>query len=713
MLTYDDLSDEQKLLVAHARAGRNVLVDACIGSGKTTAIQVMCSSLPSDKRILYLTYNKLLKLDAKDKIVANNVRVTNYHGFAMGELMRRRIFVNVSEALGYYNSYDLPTGRYDVLVLDEYQDIDEEISTMLWHIKRWNPRIQVIAVGDMAQKIYDKTRLDVEAFIVAFLGQSVRMEFTKCFRLGREHAAMLGDVWGKQIDGVNHDCFVSTMSYKNALLFLLKQQPSDVLCLGMNTGWRSSMLNDLERLEPDVFNKDTVWSNISDHSGATEPSADCAIFTTYDGCKGMERNICVVFDWTEDYWNIRSSKPNTRYEILRNIFCVAASRGKRRIIFVRSNTALDKRTLMTSFDTVQEMKDVPISGMFDFKFVEDVEAAYDAVNVRRVESAGRAISTKTSDGFIDLSFCVGIYQECVFFERCAVEKYVEDWFYHHPDEEWRRIKGYEAWPLDSKILYLAALETRQNRYMSQVPIPLVAPECRDEITERLGRAFEPDDYAQVECGITFRSGILSFRANGFADVVKDGVVYELKFVSELSHVHVLQCACYMIALNLPVGRLINTRTGEVLELTIPDRRAFLDAVAVAITKGAFERYEGPFDVESVDASPEAVGSSDAISVGSAPEPVSVSSRPVAEKKPRSPRRLLTKSGVKKFSVFVPGEGGAVTFVRSVDASGAAAALRAAFPDGSFSGSRSSKTWDVKVSYKDGSGKTRSSYFVCV
>lgn len=49
--------------------GKNVLVDACIGSGKTTAIQELCNALPAYKRILYLTYNRLLKLDAKDKTI--------------------------------------------------------------------------------------------------------------------------------------------------------------------------------------------------------------------------------------------------------------------------------------------------------------------------------------------------------------------------------------------------------------------------------------------------------------------------------------------------------------------------------------------------------------------------------------------------------------------------------------------------------------------
>ena len=84
--TLVQLSDEQQLFVDKALSGMNILVDACIGSGKTTAIQRLCCAYPETTKILYLTYNKLLKLDAKGKIKNKNVTVTNYHGFAYGEI---------------------------------------------------------------------------------------------------------------------------------------------------------------------------------------------------------------------------------------------------------------------------------------------------------------------------------------------------------------------------------------------------------------------------------------------------------------------------------------------------------------------------------------------------------------------------------------------------------------------------------------------------
>ncbi|MGN1062190.1 MAG: hypothetical protein ACI4RO_03595, partial [Candidatus Scatosoma sp.] len=48
------LSEEQRRFIQEVKTGKNVLVDACIGSGKTTAIQYLCDELPQ-KHILYLT----------------------------------------------------------------------------------------------------------------------------------------------------------------------------------------------------------------------------------------------------------------------------------------------------------------------------------------------------------------------------------------------------------------------------------------------------------------------------------------------------------------------------------------------------------------------------------------------------------------------------------------------------------------------------------
>ncbi|MBR6670047.1 MAG: DNA/RNA helicase, partial [Ruminococcus sp.] len=120
MLTIDDLTDEQKELIKQVSLGKNVLVDACIGSGKTTAIQVLCNVF-REKKILYLTYNRLLKLDAKSKIKSPNTTVTNYHGFASAILSKERIKCGVSDLIQVFIERMPFIPHYDMLVIDEYQ----------------------------------------------------------------------------------------------------------------------------------------------------------------------------------------------------------------------------------------------------------------------------------------------------------------------------------------------------------------------------------------------------------------------------------------------------------------------------------------------------------------------------------------------------------------------------------------------------------------
>lgn len=589
------LSDEQQLFIEQALKGQNILVNACIGSGKTTAIQLLCNRIPKNKRILYLTYNKLLKLDAQAKIKNANVKVQNYHGIAWYYLHRINISAGVGDLITRFNETKPPIDHYDVLIIDEYQDIETELSLLLEYIKSTNPRMQIIAVGDMQQKIYDKTNLDVAAFINQFLGKHLELEFTQCFRLSAALAESLGRIWCKKIVGVNSDCIVEEMNMAQIADFLATQRPQDILCLGSRNGDLSKTLNTLEKEHPATFNKRTVYASISDNDsiGSAQPTPNTAIFTTFDSSKGLERKVCVIFDYTESYWQARISKPQQSYEILRNIFCVAASRGKSHIIFVNSGEAmLSEATLSTRVDENQNLSDVDIATMFDFKFREDIEKCFSLLQIEQIPTEDRSvIEVKSTDGMIDLSPCIGIYQEAMFFDAYEIDRAIEMYISLHDSKKTLWTKKVKQSGLEQKILFLVSMETNQDRYRTQVVLPFVNEEAANQIADRLFTRLQHNENAQVGCRIPFsnkKNGNKLFIAGGFADVVKDDIVYELKFVSELTHEHFLQCACYIVALKLEKGILWNTRDNTSYEIRVPDKKKFLDAVANAITKNMID-----------------------------------------------------------------------------------------------------------------------------
>ena len=584
-MTYEDLSIEQKEFIDLAKSEKNIWVDACIGAGKTTAIQVLCNELPG-KDILYLTYNRLLKLDAKEKIKNENVTVTNYNGFVYWCLSRAGVRCGLSDQFQTYNKILPPTPKhFDLLLIDEYQDIEAEMVPMLNRIKAENPNIQIIAVGDMAQKIYDKTVLDVPKFMNEYLGPHENINFTRCFRLSADIAAMYGRIWEKSIIGVNKTCKVEYMTESEAVKFLKDKEPKDILCLGARKGSLSKTLNVLESKYPDRFNKKTVYASISDDRGSVDPDKDAAIFTTYDSSKGMERKYCLVFDYNEEYWSIRSNQPNTKVSILKNIFCVAGSRGKDKIIFVQApkKHMLSEDTLRLARDKSPSFKKpFQASSMFDFKYKEDIEECFSLLKIKRVKEPETIIEAATRDDMIDLSPCLGEFQEASFFNNYYIDKEIKLAETIGDTEAWYRTDNPD---LQEKILSLTAMSTHYMRYIKQASLPFVEDDIKDAIENRLSQILSRDEIVQSDCSITVKNQDYGdIVINGRCDVERKDSIFELKFIQELSHEHFLQLAFYLCAKDRPIGFLWNVRNNEIYAVQKPKRKEFIKTVVKCITK---------------------------------------------------------------------------------------------------------------------------------
>ena len=143
----------------------------------------------------------------------------------------------------------------------------------------------------MHQKIYDKTHLDVKQFITNFLDNHVLKTFTYCFRLNDEYAERIGKIWNKPIIGVNNDCTIHTMNLSEVCDYLKDKPLGDILVLGKQTnGIGAALLNKLETTLPKKFNRNTVF--VKDRENYAKITQDnmnkLAIFTTYDGSKGLE-----------------------------------------------------------------------------------------------------------------------------------------------------------------------------------------------------------------------------------------------------------------------------------------------------------------------------------------------------------------------------------------------------------------------------------------
>ena len=119
----------------------------------------------------------------------------------------------------------------------------------------------------------------------------------------------------------------------------------------------------------------------------------------------------------------------------------------------------------------------------------------------------------------------------------------------------------------------------------------VTAELEQKVCDRLSKHLRPGETVQVDSKIAFMTedGEMLFNVNGRSDVSRDKEIWELKFVQELSHIHALQLAMYLVGENKETGYLWNVRTGERHRISIPNREMFLDAVGRAVTKGRYRR----------------------------------------------------------------------------------------------------------------------------
>lgn len=179
---------------------------------------------------------------------------------------------------------------------------------------------------------------------------------------------MRGSVWKKQIKGVNEGCKVEEMDLTEIVQFLSEQNPADILCLGARMGAMADTLNSLEKDYPDKILQ-------------------------------FLQPLIAVKDW----------------------------KGKDHIIFVKPQDAmLSEKTLKTFVESEKKFHYVDMCEMFSFKYKEDVEKCYLRLETRQLtQKDSLPIDIKCTDGLIDLSPFIGIYQKAVFLDNYKIDEAIK------------------------------------------------------------------------------------------------------------------------------------------------------------------------------------------------------------------------------------------------------------------------------------------------
>jgi hypothetical protein len=180
--------------------------------------------------------------------------------------------------------------------------------------------------------------------------------------------------------------------------------------------------------------------------------------------------------------------------------------------------------------------------------------------------------------FIDLSFAYGIFQEANFFTGYNIENDLMR--YNITNKE---LMDFRKQDLQKQVLLLLAKQTGQKRYTDIDSF--VNKDAAKLLNSRLHTLLNYNSPSQVFAQINLGDGII---CQGYADTISSDCVYELKYCNAIQPEYYVQCAMYMLALDLPKGLLWNTKDNTQIEIAINDKEAFKDAVIKALKKEKVE-----------------------------------------------------------------------------------------------------------------------------
>jgi len=157
-----ELSDEQSHIVDQISKGKNVIVSAVAGSGKSSTVLSAAAQMP-ERRFLQLTYNASLRVEIKEKVRLlglKNIEIHTYHSLAVRYYLPS-CFTDTGLRKILYQKIPprLKIPIIDVLVIDETQDMTlvyfQIVQKFIWDMCVLGEKIQILILGDELQSLYE------------------------------------------------------------------------------------------------------------------------------------------------------------------------------------------------------------------------------------------------------------------------------------------------------------------------------------------------------------------------------------------------------------------------------------------------------------------------------------------------------------------------------------------------------------------------------
>lgn len=231
-------STEQKSAIDAVKAGKCLSILAVAGSGKTTTMLQIASSLPSHRRVTIVTYNRSLKDECQQRIqmcgLSNRVAAYTIHGLVTKVSERvcnddhklNQVVKQWDEEVEKYEEEENVIVMFDLLMIDEAQDLRPSFYKAICHVIRKSRArnnttssacpLQICLVGDLKQLLYDFATYGNDKASARYIQEPEQYwgQFTKprewittnlstSYRLTPNVATFVNLIWGTNIIGGN------------------------------------------------------------------------------------------------------------------------------------------------------------------------------------------------------------------------------------------------------------------------------------------------------------------------------------------------------------------------------------------------------------------------------------------------------------------------------------------------------------------------------
>lgn len=363
------VSEEQQYIINMVQQGKNVQVDACAGSGKSTTILSTAKSMP-DKTFLLITYNKSLRKEMKEKVDElglQNVTVHTYHSLAVAAYDKdahkdKEMRLIISKNTPPNNSM-FSKKKHDIIVLDEVQDMKFLFYRfVIKYVIDMGEKIQIMILGDYMQGLYEYQGSDARFLTMAneiwkkydYLRTS---EFEMCqlktsYRITNQMADFVNEVMldEKRLYACREGdpvCYIRRKIHElqkvvvHEILNLTTNhdvKPSDIFVLAGSVKSTNNYITQIENA--------LVEAGIPCHVPMLENSDNIdddvikgkVVFSTFHTSKGRQREYVFVLGFNTDYQTKFSSDPTK----CPNTLYVATTRAQKRLYLLEISNGSNK-----------------------------------------------------------------------------------------------------------------------------------------------------------------------------------------------------------------------------------------------------------------------------------------------------------------------------------------------------------------------------------